>query len=49
MLQLAGVQCEGQPHFWVSADGSYTEEGMKNEKGRIWDKVCLHMDVHWLS
>jgi hypothetical protein len=39
MLQSAGVNCEGRPHFWVSADGSYQEEGQKNVKGKIWDKV----------
>ncbi|KAL9414971.1 hypothetical protein AB3S75_043275 [Citrus x aurantiifolia] len=49
MLKLAGVQCEGQPHFWVSADGSYTEEGMKNEKGRIWDKSTIKLVCAFLS
>ncbi|XP_021896574.1 extra-large guanine nucleotide-binding protein 1-like isoform X2 [Carica papaya] len=39
MLQLSGVQCEGKPHFWVSADGSYQEEGQKQIKGRIWDNA----------
>ncbi|TKY55763.1 Extra-large guanine nucleotide-binding protein 1 [Spatholobus suberectus] len=33
MLQLAGVQCAGNPHFWVNEDGSYQEEGQKNTKG----------------
>lgn len=37
-LQMAGVPCEGRPSFWVSADGSYQEEGMNNG-GKIWDKV----------
>ena len=37
-LQLAGVPCEGRPSYWVSADGSYQEEGMNNG-GKIWDKV----------
>ncbi|PKI54334.1 hypothetical protein CRG98_025270 [Punica granatum] len=32
MLQLAGVQCAGNPHFWVNEDGSYQEEGQKNTK-----------------
>lgn len=36
MLQLAGVQCAGNPHFWVNEDGSYQEEGQKNTKGYIW-------------
>ncbi|GAV75070.1 G-alpha domain-containing protein [Cephalotus follicularis] len=39
MLQAAGVQCEGTPSFWVSADGTYQEEGQKNIKGNIWDKT----------
>jgi len=37
--QWAEVQCAGNPHFWVDADGSYREEGQKNEKGKIWGKV----------
>ncbi|KAG7567428.1 Guanine nucleotide binding protein (G-protein) alpha subunit [Arabidopsis thaliana x Arabidopsis arenosa] len=39
MLQLAGVQCAGNPHFWVNGDGSYQEEGQKNTKGYIWGKA----------
>ncbi|GMH24096.1 hypothetical protein Nepgr_025939 [Nepenthes gracilis] len=39
MLQLAGVQCAGNPHFWVNEDGSYQEEGQKNTKGYIWRKA----------
>ncbi|XP_010263811.1 PREDICTED: extra-large guanine nucleotide-binding protein 1 [Nelumbo nucifera] len=39
MLQLVGVQCAGNPHFWVNADGSYQEEGQKNIKGHIWGKA----------
>uniref|UniRef100_A0A1J3FRY2 Extra-large guanine nucleotide-binding protein 2 n=1 Tax=Noccaea caerulescens TaxID=107243 RepID=A0A1J3FRY2_NOCCA len=38
MLKMAGVQCEGKPHFWVNADGSYLEEGQKREIGNIWSK-----------
>ncbi|XP_052288505.1 uncharacterized protein LOC102623343 isoform X4 [Citrus sinensis] len=49
MLKLAGVQCEGQPHFWVSADGSYQKEGMKNVKGRIWDKSTMKLVCALLS
>ncbi|XP_042493048.1 extra-large guanine nucleotide-binding protein 1-like [Macadamia integrifolia] len=50
MLQLAGVQCAGKPHFWLNADGSYQEEGQKNMKGNIWDKsgaklVCVLLSL----
>ncbi|XP_050232560.1 extra-large guanine nucleotide-binding protein 1-like [Mercurialis annua] len=38
MLQLIGVKCVGDNHFWVSADGSYQDEGMNNVKGKIWEK-----------
>ncbi|XP_022148621.1 extra-large guanine nucleotide-binding protein 1-like isoform X2 [Momordica charantia] len=37
ILKMAGVPCEGRPSFWVSADGTYQEEGMNNG-GKIWDK-----------
>ncbi|KAK7821351.1 extra-large guanine nucleotide-binding protein 1 isoform X1 [Quercus suber] len=39
MLKSAGVPCEGRPHFWMSEDGRYQEEGQKNEEGKIWDKT----------
>lgn len=38
MLQLAGTPCEGYPHFWLSADGSYLLEGQRNVMGNLWEK-----------
>lgn len=45
LIQLAGVQCAGNPHFWVNEDGSYQEEGQKNTKGYIWGKVGFMLDL----
>ncbi|KAH9626310.1 hypothetical protein KSS87_012854 [Heliosperma pusillum] len=49
MLQLAGVQCAGNPHFWVNDDGSYQEEGQKNTKGYIWGKAGMKLACALLS
>nr|GMD01012.1 extra-large guanine nucleotide-binding protein 1 [Ipomoea batatas] len=49
MLQLAGVQCAGNPHFWVNDDGSYQEEGQKNTKGYIWGKAGMKLVCAVLS
>ncbi|CAM8901030.1 unnamed protein product [Rhodiola kirilowii] len=49
MLQLAGVQCVGNPHFWVNEDGSYLEEGQKNLKGYIWGKAGTKLVCALLS
>uniref|UniRef100_A0A2N9EQN9 Uncharacterized protein n=1 Tax=Fagus sylvatica TaxID=28930 RepID=A0A2N9EQN9_FAGSY len=49
MLKSAGVPCEGKPHFWVSDDGSYQEEGQKNMKGKIWDKTKAKLVCRVLS
>ncbi|KAL3618796.1 Extra-large guanine nucleotide-binding protein 2 [Castilleja foliolosa] len=38
MLQAAGINCEGNPHFWVTADGSCQHEGMKNVLGNLWER-----------
>ncbi|XP_022751318.1 extra-large guanine nucleotide-binding protein 1-like isoform X2 [Durio zibethinus] len=49
MLQLAGVQVAGNPHFWVNEDGSYQEEGQKNMKGYIWGKAGMKLVCAVLS
>ncbi|XP_042508501.1 extra-large guanine nucleotide-binding protein 1-like [Macadamia integrifolia] len=49
MLKFSGVQCAGKPHFWVTADGSYQEEGQKDMKGRIWDKPRTKLFCAFLS
>ncbi|KAL5715063.1 hypothetical protein ACHQM5_016942 [Ranunculus cassubicifolius] len=49
MLQLAGVQCAGNPHFWVNEDGSYQEEGQKNIKGHLWNKAGMKLVCAFLS
>uniref|UniRef100_A0A1D1XID9 Guanine nucleotide-binding protein alpha-2 subunit n=1 Tax=Anthurium amnicola TaxID=1678845 RepID=A0A1D1XID9_9ARAE len=49
MLQWAGVQCAGCPHFWVNADGTYQEEGQKNIKGHLWGKAGMKLLCSILS
>ncbi|KAG8500215.1 hypothetical protein CXB51_004246 [Gossypium anomalum] len=49
LLQLAGVHCEGNPSFWLSADGSYQEEGQNNIKGPIWNKMGIKIFCVLLS
>ncbi|XAR57841.1 hypothetical protein NMG60_11026123 [Bertholletia excelsa] len=49
MLQLAGVQCAGSPHFWLNEDGSYQEEGQKNTRGYIWGKAGTRLVCAVLS
>ncbi|CAB4320651.1 unnamed protein product [Prunus armeniaca] len=49
ILQLAGVPCEGNLHYWVNADGSYQEEGMNKVKGKIWDKTSIKLVCNVLS
>ncbi|XP_020584148.1 extra-large guanine nucleotide-binding protein 1 [Phalaenopsis equestris] len=49
MLKWAGVQCAGNPHFWVNSDGTYQEEGQKNIKGQIWGKARTKLLCSFLS
>ncbi|KAH7832999.1 hypothetical protein Vadar_002211 [Vaccinium darrowii] len=49
MLQWAGIHCEGYPHFWVDADGSYQEEGQYYARGRIWEKAGIKIVCALLS
>ncbi|PSS29347.1 Extra-large guanine nucleotide-binding protein like [Actinidia chinensis var. chinensis] len=50
MLQWAGIYCEGRPHFWVSENGCYQEEGQKNVIiSRIWDKTGIKLVCALLS
>ncbi|KAG0478889.1 hypothetical protein HPP92_013608 [Vanilla planifolia] len=49
MLKWAGVQCAGNPHFWVNADGTYQEEGQKNIKGHIWGRARTKLLCSFLS
>ncbi|WMV13003.1 hypothetical protein MTR67_006388 [Solanum verrucosum] len=48
MLKLAGINCEGEVCFWLSADGSCQEEGMNNVVGKIWDKTTHKLLCHAL-
>ncbi|XP_049407261.1 extra-large guanine nucleotide-binding protein 1-like [Solanum stenotomum] len=48
MLKLAGINCEGEVCFWLSADGSCQEEGMNNVVGKIWDKTTNKLLCHAL-
>ncbi|XP_015064822.1 extra-large guanine nucleotide-binding protein 1-like [Solanum pennellii] len=48
MLKLAGINCEGNVCFWLSADGSCQEEGMNNVVGKIWDKTTHKLLCHAL-
>ncbi|XP_068655619.1 extra-large guanine nucleotide-binding protein 1-like isoform X2 [Aristolochia californica] len=49
MLKWAGVQCAGNPHFWLDADGSYQEEGQRNIRGNIWGKARTKLICSVLS
>ncbi|XP_022897095.1 extra-large guanine nucleotide-binding protein 1-like [Olea europaea var. sylvestris] len=49
MLQAAGIRCEGNPTFWVTADGSYQHEGMNNVMGKLWDKKIVKIACAALS
>ncbi|KAJ0262776.1 Extra-large guanine nucleotide-binding protein 2 [Hirschfeldia incana] len=49
MLKMVGVQCEGKPHFWVDADGSYQEEGQNRIIGNIWNRKRARLACAVLS
>lgn len=49
MLKIAGIHCEGNPHFWVTADGSYQHEGMNYVMGKLWDKKRVKIVCKALS
>ncbi|CAI9769918.1 unnamed protein product [Fraxinus pennsylvanica] len=49
MLQVAGIHCEGNPYFWVTADGSYQHEGMNYVMGKLWDKTRVKVVCKALS
>ncbi|KAL1801864.1 hypothetical protein ACET3Z_030511 [Daucus carota] len=49
IMQFAGIRCEGQPHFWCTADGSFQEEGHGNVKERIWFKPKIKLLCSILS
>lgn len=38
-LQFARINHKGSPHYWVTQNGSYSEEGQNQIKGRIWETV----------
>ncbi|EPS66536.1 hypothetical protein M569_08237, partial [Genlisea aurea] len=50
MLQAAGIHCEGNPHFWVTPDGSYQHEGMNHVMGKLWEKaICAALSLPYPS
>ncbi|CAI9769101.1 unnamed protein product [Fraxinus pennsylvanica] len=49
MLQAAGICCEGNPNFWVTAEGFCQHEGMNNVMGKLWDKKIVKIVCTALS
>ncbi|XP_042402039.1 extra-large guanine nucleotide-binding protein 1-like isoform X1 [Zingiber officinale] len=49
MLKWSGVPCAGNPNYWLSADGTYMEEGQKKVKGKIWGKRRMKLLCPLLS
>ncbi|CAH9107241.1 unnamed protein product [Cuscuta epithymum] len=43
MLKMIGIHCEGSTHFWLQADGTYQQEGMKNVMGNLWERTGINI------
>ncbi|KAL1557137.1 non-specific serine/threonine protein kinase [Salvia divinorum] len=41
--RAAGINCEGNPHFWITADGSCQLEGMNCVIAKLWDRILVRM------
>ncbi|KAK1387745.1 hypothetical protein POM88_015923 [Heracleum sosnowskyi] len=49
MMQVAGINCVRQPHFWCSPDGSFQEEGQQHIKERIYSKPKVKFFCYFVS
>ncbi|KAH6812609.1 hypothetical protein C2S51_000264 [Perilla frutescens var. frutescens] len=54
LLRAAGIHCEGNPHFWITPDGSCQHEGMNNVIGKLWEKkrvklLCMALSLPFPS
>ncbi|KAL8554391.1 hypothetical protein ACS0TY_002541 [Phlomoides rotata] len=49
MLQIAGIHYEGNPHFWVTPDGSCQHEGMNYVMGKLWKRKRVRVLCYALS
>lgn len=39
-MQFVGINYKDCTDFWLGPDGSDLEEGQKQVKGNMWEKVC---------